>query len=174
MNILLCLAWNLTTSHCQHVLTIIKITSGQSNFDKRPHRPFASVHGRYSYTVLHNGPLLPHRIAPSHGDGNLDPDSWSNTWFLGSTGIHTPISIGSAVFTGLTIVTNRPTDRPRYAYSVCNNRLHLPSTYAVLRCGLKADYAASHWHLGDVMVIKYHLLMILQFCPVAVNIVYKL
>jgi len=30
------------------------------------------------------------------------------------------ISVGSAVFEGLTIVTNRPTDRPRY--SVCNNK----------------------------------------------------
>jgi len=29
------------------------------------------------------------------------------------------ISIGRGVFAGLTIVTNRPTDRPRY--SVCNN-----------------------------------------------------
>jgi len=39
------------------------------------------------------------------------------------------ISIGSAFFSGLTIVTDRPTDRPRY--SVSNNRPHL------LRCGLK-------------------------------------
>ena len=48
----------------------------------------------------------------------------SNTWFLGSTRVHTPnsISIDSAVFAGLTIVT----DRPRY--SVCNNRPHLRST----------------------------------------------
>jgi len=36
------------------------------------------------------------------------------------------ISIGSAVFAGLTIVTDRPIDRPRY--SVCSNRPHLRST----------------------------------------------
>jgi len=42
--------------------------------------------------------------------------------------VHDPIgiSIGSAIFAGLTIVTDRPTDRPRY--SVCNNRPHLHST----------------------------------------------
>ena len=49
--------------------------------------------------------------------------------FLGPIRVHDPngILIGSAVFTGLTIVTdgptNRPTDRPRY--SVCNNKPHL-------------------------------------------------
>jgi len=41
------------------------------------------------------------------------------------------ISIGSAVFAGLTVVTDRQTDRPRY--SVCSNRPHLR---IVLRCGL--------------------------------------
>ena len=37
----------------------------------------------------------------------------SNTWFLGPTRVHNPngISIGSAVFAGLTSVTDRPTDR---------------------------------------------------------------
>jgi len=51
----------------------------------------------------------------------------SNTCFLWLTRVHFPngISIGSAVSAGLTIVTDRPTDRP---YSVCNNRLHLRST----------------------------------------------
>jgi len=40
------------------------------------------------------------------------------------------ISIGSAVFTGLTIVTEQQTVRQtvRSRYSVCNNRLHLRST----------------------------------------------
>jgi len=52
-----------------------------------------------------------------------------NTCFLGPTRVHDPngISIGSAVFAGLTIVTDRQTerqtDRPRY--SVCNNTLYL-------------------------------------------------
>jgi len=53
----------------------------------------------------------------------------SNTWFLWSTRVHNPngILIGSAVFAGLTVATDQPTDRqtdtPRY--SVCNNRPHL-------------------------------------------------
>jgi len=49
----------------------------------------------------------------------------SNTWSLGLTQVLNlnGISIGSAVFAGLTSVTDRPTDRPRY--SVCSNRPHL-------------------------------------------------
>ena len=45
----------------------------------------------------------------------------SNTWFSGPTGVLSPnyISSGSAVFAGLTSVT----DRPRY--SVSNNRPHI-------------------------------------------------
>jgi len=44
-----------------------------------------------------------------------------NTCFLGPTRVLDPngISIGSAVFAGLTSVTDRQTDRPRY--SICNN-----------------------------------------------------
>jgi len=70
------------------------------------------------------GRPFPHKIAHSHG-GSGPP---TNTWFLGPTWVHNSnsISIGSAVFAGLTIVTDRPTDRPRY--SVCNNRPHLRST----------------------------------------------
>ena len=46
----------------------------------------------------------------------------SNTWFPRPTRVLNPngISIGSAVLGGLTSVTNRQTDRPRY--SVGNNR----------------------------------------------------
>jgi len=48
--------------------------------------------------------LLPLKIALSHG-GSGPP---SNTWFLGSTRVRSPngISIGRAVFAGLTTVTN--------------------------------------------------------------------
>jgi len=50
----------------------------------------------------------------------------SNTYFLGPTRVHRPILNGifidSAVFAGLTIVTDSQTDRPRY--SVCNDRPH--------------------------------------------------
>jgi len=70
-----------------------------------------------------HSPLL--KIAPSHV---VSP---SNTWFLGSTRVHIPngISIGPAVFAGLTIVTGRQAD---YATpSVTIGRI-----YVVLRCGL--------------------------------------
>ena len=66
---------------------------------------------------------------PRHVRGSGLP---SNACFLWPTRIHIPkgIWIGSAVFTRLTIVTDRHTvrrtDRPRY--SVCNNRPHLRST----------------------------------------------
>jgi len=55
----------------------------------------------------------------------------SKTQFLEPTWVYNPnsISIGSAVFAELTIMT----DRPRY--SICNNRP--VSMYVVLQCGLK-------------------------------------
>ena len=48
------------------------------------------------------------KIAPFH----RRPGPPSNTWFLQPTRVHKPkdISIGSAVFAGLTIVTDRQTD----------------------------------------------------------------
>jgi len=57
----------------------------------------------------------------------------SKEWFLGPTRVHISngISIGSAVFARLTIVTDRPTDRPRN--SVCNNRPHLRSSSTMMR-----------------------------------------
>ena len=47
------------------------------------------------------------------------------TWFPGLTRVLNPngILIGAAVFAGLTSVTDRPTDTPRY--SVGNNMPHL-------------------------------------------------
>jgi len=57
-------------------------------------------------------------IADAHGRFNrirqvMPMCTPSNTCFLGPTGVHTPngISIGSDVFAGLTIVTDRLTDR---------------------------------------------------------------
>jgi len=82
---------------------------------------------RQKVPILYNGsPIL---AAPRNC-----PFAWaiwtpSNTWFRGPTRVHNPngISIGSAGFAGLTIVTDRQTDRPtnRPRYSVCNNRPHL-------------------------------------------------
>jgi len=61
------------------------------------------------------------KIAPSHV-GSGPP---SNAWFLGPTQVLNPngISIGAAVFAGLTSVTDRQTDRhtDRPRYSVGNN-----------------------------------------------------
>jgi len=75
------------------------------------------------FRMLYNNrpPLLRLKIAPSH-QGIWTP---SNSRCLGPTGVHNPngSSIGSAVFAGLTIVTDRQTDRP--CYSVCNNMPHL-------------------------------------------------
>jgi len=53
------------------------------------------------------------------------PKTVSNTWSLGPSQVLNPdgISIGSTVFAGLTSVTDRHTDRPRY--SVSSNRPHL-------------------------------------------------
>ena len=64
-----------------------------------------------SFPILYNGTPLSLEIAPSHSWETWTP---SNTWFLGPTRVHDPngISIGSAVFAGLTSVTDRPTDRP--------------------------------------------------------------
>jgi len=84
--------------------------------------------------ILYNGtPFSPSKLSLPMGD----PDPPSNTWFPGPTQVVNPngISIGAAVFAGLTSVTDRQTDRqtdsPRY--SVGNNRLHM---YVVLRCDL--------------------------------------
>jgi len=58
------------------------------------------------------------------------------------------ISIGAGVFAGLTSVTDRQTNRPRY--SVGNNRPHL-CTY-LLRRGLKAASAISNNHVLGISV----------------------
>jgi len=82
-----------------------------------------------SYTLQWAAPSSPHNCPFLWRDLDF------NTWFLGFTRVRNPkgiILIGSAVFAGLTIVTDRQTDRPRY--SACNNAA---STY-VLRCGLKS------------------------------------
>ena len=64
------------------------------------------------------------------------PFSWGiwtppNTWFLRSTQVLNPngILIGWAIFAGLTTLTDRQTDRPRY--SVGNNMPHLCNSTAI-------------------------------------------
>ena len=60
------------------------------------------------------------------GIAHLKSAPSSNTWFHGPTQVHTPngVSINSAVFAGITVVSNRQrhTDRPRRYIS--NSRLH--------------------------------------------------
>jgi len=67
--------------------------------------------------VVYSGPFLfPLEIASSHGLSGPP----SNTCFLGLTRVHNSngMSISSAVFAELTILTDRP------CYSVCNNGPH--------------------------------------------------
>jgi len=74
---------------------------------------------RQSVPVLYSGPPFPSKLP-------LPMGMWtsSNTWFLGPTGVLNPngILISSAIFAGLTTVTDRQTDRQtdRPCYSVSN------------------------------------------------------
>jgi len=81
---------------------IRKINKWSKNFDERPHRR----------GIFHCENLI-----------------WYSTasWFLGPTRVKMPngITIGSAALAGLTVMSDRPTDRPRY--SVCGNMPHLAS-----------------------------------------------
>jgi len=78
-------------------------------------------HGKYSLYVTLAIPS-PSNIVPPMG--HLDP---LNIWFFVPTQDHTlkGISIGLAIYAGLMIVTDRPTDRS--CYSVYNVRPHLRS-----------------------------------------------
>jgi len=92
---------------------------------------FCTADCRVSLYFTMGRPLSP-RMAPSHG-GSGPP---SNTWFPGPTQILNPndISISTALFAGLTSVTDRPTDRQtnRPCYSVSNSRPASPCV--VLPC----------------------------------------
>jgi len=73
------------------------------------------------------GRPFPLKIAPSHGESGPP----SNTWFLGPTRVLNPngIAIGSAVFVGLTAVT----DRRQTDHATQSVTIHL---CVVLQCGL--------------------------------------
>jgi len=81
---------------------------------------FAQMTAECPYTLQWDA-HFPFKIAPSHG-GSGPP---CYTLFPRPTRVfnQNSISIGSAVFAGLTSVTDRPTDRPRYSAS--KNRPHL-------------------------------------------------
>ena len=82
-------------------------------------QPLCTAHGKVSLYFTKGQPFPPHTC----------PFIWgictpSNTWFLEPSWVHNPnsISIGSAVFAGLMIVTDRPTD-----YATPKVDTHLPS-----------------------------------------------
>jgi len=78
-----------------------------------------------STVIFYNGTsLFPLKIDPSHG-GSGPP---SNMWFVGLTRVINPngISIGAAVFAGLTSVTDRLTDHA--TRSVTIGRIYVCST----------------------------------------------
>jgi len=81
---------------------------------------FCTAQGRRSLYFTMGRPFRL-KITPFRGESGPP----SNTWFPEPTRVHNPngISIGSAVFAGLTTVTHRQTDRPRYL--VGNNRPQL-------------------------------------------------
>jgi len=79
-----------------------------------------TAHGRASLYFTMGRPFPPSKF-PIRVGGSGPP----NIWFLWSIRVHSPndMSIGSAVFARLTLVTDRPIERPtdRSRYSVCNN-----------------------------------------------------
>jgi len=83
---------------------------------------FALMTAECPYKLTLEPPLSP-RIAPSHGRSGPP----SSTWFPGATRVLNPngISIGSAVFAGLTNVTDRQTETTL-----------LGRSHVVLRCGV--------------------------------------
>jgi len=113
-----------------------------SQTESRSTQPFPHI-SRQWVTILYSGPpFSPSKLYLCSLHGGMGDLDWtpSNTWFLGPTHFHIPngILIGSAVFAGLTIVTETPmdwqtdrqtdrrTDKPHY--SICNNKQHLCST----------------------------------------------
>jgi len=93
---------------------------------------FCTGHGRASYTLQKAIPS-PLKLPFPSGSGSA-----YNWWFLGSTRVLNPngISIGSAVFIGLTtvILIDRQTDRPQYSVCIITGRIYVQDL--VLRCGL--------------------------------------
>jgi len=83
---------------------------------------FCTAHSRMSLYFTVHTVNTPSTKLPLPKERSGSP---SNTRFLGPNRVLNPngISVSSPIFAWLTIVTDRPTDRPRY--SVCNSRQHL-------------------------------------------------
>jgi len=93
----------------------------------RFHTPNGILTGSAVFAQLTSeGPTMGHPFTPQNCPfawGSRPPSN--TTWFLGPTWVHNPnnISIGSAVFAGLTIMTDRQTNWP--LESVCNSTPYL-------------------------------------------------
>jgi len=96
---------------------------------------------RQSVPILYNGPpLFCQNCLFTWGSGPLGS---ANTWFLGPSHVHhrSGISVSSAVFVGLTIVTGRP------HYSICNNRPHWHSASRALHRNNNKSICIASWGL---------------------------
>jgi len=121
----------LMRAHCHHLTNTTELVLFSARLSPQPKRQidrfsrFAQLTAKCRRAC--QGMSFPLTIAPSHGD--LGP---SNICFLGPTRVHNPngISICSAVFAGLTGVTERSTDRPtdHATRSVTIGRICLRST----------------------------------------------
>jgi len=113
-------------AHLRHLENTMQIVLPSAHLSPRPKRQidrfsrFCTFRGRKS---------LYYKWASLSPKLHLPIGASGSPWFLGPIRVHNPngIWIGSAVFAGLTSVTDRQTDsqidRPRY--SVGNNRPHL-------------------------------------------------
>jgi len=86
---------------------------------------FAQLTADSLYTLQRAAPFPP-KIAHSHGD--LDPHLTHGS-LTGPTGVKIPngITIGSAVYAGITVVTDQQTDRRATLLRICGNRPRLAS-----------------------------------------------
>jgi len=98
-------------------------------------RPFLHI-SRQKVPILTMGYSFPQNCPSDEVSGPP-----SNTWFPGPTQVLNPngISIGSAVFAGITSVTDRPTDRPSdhatRSVPVTTDRIYV--TYGLITYGLE-------------------------------------
>ena len=102
-----------------------------------------------SVPILYNGtPFSPKKLS-------LPMGIWtpSNTWFPGASRVLNPngISIGSAVFAGLTSVTDWPTDTP--CYSVGNKRPRVHMQYCDVWEALPGKTGNTKWHFSLVVLV---------------------
>jgi len=104
-------------SHLIHASLGLPKSTSKQHLHRFSRFPQLTVDSPYT---LQSAAPFPLKITFSHG-GSGSP---ANTWFLEPTQVHNPnsISIGSAVFAGLTTVTDRSTYKPYN--SICDNTPH--------------------------------------------------